>query len=110
MAHRFELRKEIELRASVERVWEAVATGPGLTSWFLGRNEVEPRVGGKAVQFFGDFPVEARVTGWEPLRRFAFRGAEGEEGAYMALEFLVEGRGQGGTVLRLVQSGVLGDG
>jgi hypothetical protein len=27
-------------------VWEAIATGPGLDSWFMGRNEVEPREGG----------------------------------------------------------------
>ncbi|MGW4639082.1 SRPBCC family protein [Sphaerisporangium sp. NPDC004334] len=110
MTHPFEVRKKIELRASAEQVWEAVASGPGLNSWFLGRNEVEPWVGGKAVQFFGDFPVEATVTAWEPGRRFEFRGAEGEDGTFMAFEFLIEGREQGGTVLRLVQSGVLGDG
>ncbi|MFC4588467.1 SRPBCC family protein [Sphaerisporangium corydalis] len=108
MTHPFELRKEIELRAAAEQVWEAVATGPGLDSWYMGRNEVEPGEGGKARQFFGDFPVEATVTAWEPGRRFAYRG-EGEDGLYMALQFVIEPRGSG-SLVRLVQTGVLGEG
>lgn len=110
MTHRFELRKEIELRATAEQVWEAVATGPGLNSWYLGRSEVDAGVGGKTRQFFGDVPLDAMVTAWEPGRRFAYRSEEAEDGTFMAFEFLIEGREQGGTVLRLVQSGVLGDG
>ncbi|MEV7970089.1 SRPBCC domain-containing protein [Sphaerisporangium sp. NPDC088356] len=110
MAHPFELRKEIELRATAEQVWEAVATGPGLDSWFMGRNEIEPGEGGKTRHFFGDIPVDATVTAWEPGKRFAYRSGEGEDGTFMAIEYLIEGREQGGTVLRLVQSGVLGDG
>ncbi|WP_214414070.1 SRPBCC family protein [Sphaerisporangium fuscum] len=109
MAHEFELRKQVTLEATPEQVWEAIATGPGLDSWFMGRNEIEPGVGGTTRQYFGDFPVEATVTAWEPAERFAFRGAEGPDGTFMAFEFLVEGRDQGSTVLRLVQSGVLGD-
>ncbi|WP_214411758.1 SRPBCC family protein [Sphaerisporangium fuscum] len=109
MSHRFELRKEIELKAGAELVWDAVATGPGLNSWYLGRNEIEPREGGKAVQFFGDFPVEATITAWEPRKRFAYRG-EGEGEMFMAFEFEIEDRGQRGSVLRLVQTGVLGEG
>ncbi|MDH2426151.1 SRPBCC domain-containing protein [Sphaerisporangium sp. TRM90804] len=109
MTHRFELRKQIELKAGAEQVWQAVATGRGVDSWFMGRNEIEPRLGGVTRQWFGGFPVEASVTAWEPPRRFAHRSQQGDDGTFMAFEYLVEARDQGGTVLRLVQSGVLGD-
>ncbi|MGW4642934.1 SRPBCC family protein [Sphaerisporangium sp. NPDC004334] len=110
MPHEFELRKQVTLQATPEQVWEAIATGPGADSWFMGRNEIEPRVGGYARQYFGDFPPsEATVTAWEPAQRFAVRSPESPEGLFMAFEYLIEGRGQGTTVLRLVQSGVLGD-
>jgi uncharacterized protein YndB with AHSA1/START domain len=47
MAHPFEIRNEIEVDATPEEVWEAIATGPGVDSWFMGRNEVEPRQGAR---------------------------------------------------------------
>ena len=105
----FEVRKEIELDATPEQVWEAITTGPGIDAWFMGRTEVEPRQGGTARFTLAGVTEEATVTAWDPPRRFATRSAEGEDGRFMATEFLIEGRGQGGTVLRLVQSGVLGD-
>ncbi|MFF0445895.1 SRPBCC domain-containing protein [Streptomyces sp. NPDC004609] len=109
MSHKFELRKEIALDATPEEVWDAIATGPGIDSWFMGRNEVTPGVGGRNGMDLGGHVQESTVTAWEPPLRFAHRSAEGDDGSFMALEFLVEGRDQGSTVLRLVQSGVLGD-
>lgn len=38
MAHPLELKHEIEVYAP-EEVWDAIATGPGMDSWFMGRNE-----------------------------------------------------------------------
>jgi uncharacterized protein YndB with AHSA1/START domain len=105
--HEFELREEVTVDATPEQVWEAIATGPGIDSWFMGRNEVEPREGGTLRMTLGGHAEEATVTAWEPPRRFAYRG-EGEDGSFMAFEFLIEGRLGGGTVVRLVQSGVLG--
>ncbi|GII80337.1 hypothetical protein Sru01_53190 [Sphaerisporangium rufum] len=110
MTHPFEIRKDVPLAADAGRIFEAIATGAGLNSWFMGRNEVEPREGGKARQFFGDFPVEATVTAWEPGRRFGYRGGEGDDGTYMAFEFDIEERGRQECVLRFRQHGVLGDG
>ncbi|WP_424533042.1 SRPBCC family protein [Sphaerisporangium viridialbum] len=109
MPHDFELRKQVTLEATPEQVWEAIATGPGIDSWFMGRNEIEPREGGATRQYFGDFPVEATVTAWEPSKRFAFRSDKNPDGSFMAFEYLIEGRDQGSTVLRMVQSGILGD-
>ena len=107
MPHEFELRKEITLDATPEQVWEAIATGPGIDGWFMGRNQVEPREGGRSSMTIGGQTEESVVTTWEPPRRFAFRTGTPE--GFMAFEWLVEGRGDGTTVLRLVQSGMLGD-
>ena len=109
MGHHFELHKDIELAATPEQVWEAVATGPCIDSWFMGRSEVEPVEGGRTSLTMAGHVDEATVTGWEPGKRFAQRSETGPDGSFMAIEYLIEGRDQGGTVLRMVQSGVLGD-
>jgi uncharacterized protein YndB with AHSA1/START domain len=40
MGHAFEHRHELTVPASPEQVWEAITTGPGIDSWYMGRNEV----------------------------------------------------------------------
>ena len=107
MGHEFEGRNEVELGATPEQVWEAIATGPGIDSWFMGRNDVEPREGGTVRTAFGDYNPEATVTAWEPPRRFAYRAGPAEDGRFIAYEFLIEGRGGGSTVLRMVTSGFI---
>jgi uncharacterized protein YndB with AHSA1/START domain len=106
MSHEFEVRREAEVDATLEEVWEAIATGPGIDSWFIGRNEVEPREGGALRTEFGGFIPDSTVTAWDPPHRFAHRSA-GPDGRFVAYEFLVEGRGQGSAVLRTVTSGFL---
>ncbi|GAA1313234.1 hypothetical protein Psi02_56790 [Planotetraspora silvatica] len=108
MAHEFELRKEIELDATPEQVWEAISTGPGVDSWFMGHNEIEPGVGGTIRMTVAGHTDESTVTAWEPEKRLAHQSPVGAEGAFMAFEYLIEGRAGGSTVLRMVQSGVLG--
>jgi uncharacterized protein YndB with AHSA1/START domain len=109
MPHPFELRKEFELDTSPEQVWEAIATGPGMDSWFMGRNEIEPREGGRTSLSLAGFSEGSTITAWDPPRRFAHRGDASPDGTFMAFEWLVEGRDGGSTVVRLVQSGMLGD-
>jgi uncharacterized protein YndB with AHSA1/START domain len=109
MAHPFELHQELELDATPEQVWEAIATGPGIDSWFMGRNDIEPRVGGTTRSAMGGHTETSTVTAWEPPTRFAHRTPEAPDGQFMAFEYLIEGRGQGSTLLRLVHSGFLGD-
>ncbi len=108
MGHDFETVNDITVNASPEQVWQAIATGPGIDSWFMGRNEVEPREGGKAVMEMEGMEMESTVTAWEPYSRFAFRSDESENGTFHAFEYLVEGRDQGSTAVRLVHSGFLG--
>jgi uncharacterized protein YndB with AHSA1/START domain len=109
MAHEFEIKNEIEVDATPEEVWEAIATGPGIDAWFMGRNEVEPREGGTVRTVLPGFTFEATVTAWDPPKRFATRSPEGEDGSIHAFEFLIEGRDTGSTVVRWVHSGFLGD-
>ncbi|WP_406193041.1 SRPBCC domain-containing protein [Kitasatospora sp. NBC_01560] len=109
MTHPFEIELEAILPATPEQVWEAIATGPGIDSWFMGRNEVEPREGGIAAMATGGHREEAVVTAHEPGKRFATRTAAAADGRFMAFEYLIEGRDGGSTVLRVVHSGLLGD-
>ncbi|MGE3285906.1 MAG: SRPBCC domain-containing protein [Pseudonocardia sp.] len=105
------MEKRVELDADPEQVWEAIATGPGISAWFV-PTSVEPSEGGAVVQSFGGgMDVTGTVLAHEPGRRFAYGAAEPPaEGANYAFEFLVEGRDGGGTVLRFVQSGFLDEG
>jgi uncharacterized protein YndB with AHSA1/START domain len=109
MAHPFELTHEIEVDATPEEVWEAIATGPGVDAWFMGRNEIEPRDGGTIRMTLRGETDEATVTAWEPPTRFASRTPEGPDGSFHAFEYIVEGRDKGSTVVRWVHSGFLGE-
>jgi len=109
MPREFEIREEIALDATPEQVWDAIATGPGIDSWFMGRNEVEPREGGTARMALPGYTQESTVTAWEPGSRFALRSDVNPDGTFMAFEYLIEGREGGSTVLRYVHSGILGD-
>jgi hypothetical protein len=100
MPREFEIRREVELAATPEQVWEAIATGPGNAAWLF-PTEVEPREGGKSAD-------GSTVTVWDPPRHFAVR-AEGEGGWFNALEAIIEGREGGSTVLRYVHSGIFVD-
>jgi uncharacterized protein YndB with AHSA1/START domain len=109
MPHEFEIRKEITVEATPEQVWEAISTSGGVDSWFMGHSDFEPREGGTATfEMFGETGTST-ITAWEPARRLAYRSEPDEQGRFMAFEYLVEGRGGGSTLVRLVHSGVLGD-
>ncbi|MEU9605036.1 SRPBCC domain-containing protein [Streptomyces sp. NPDC048057] len=109
MTHPFEIELETTLPASPQEVWDAIATGPGVDSWFMGRNEVDPREGGVCAMETGGHREEAVITAYEPGERFATRTPTADDGRFMAVEYLIEGREGGSTVLRLVHSGMLGD-
>lgn len=111
MAYPFEVRKEIEIEGTPEEVWEAIATGPGIDSWFMGSNSVEPGEGGVVRMTLPGWTLEATITAWDPPNRLETRTEEGEDGRVMAFQYLIEGREGGSTVVRFVHSGFLaGDG
>jgi uncharacterized protein YndB with AHSA1/START domain len=107
MGQPFEQRREAEVPVSPDEVWAAIATGPGIDSWFMGRNDVQPGAGGTVRTVVGEYAPELAVTAWDPGRRLAYGSAEAPDGRFIAYEFLVEGRAGGSTVLRTVTSGFL---
>ena len=42
MSHPFEVTAEITVEATPEQVWDAIATGPGIDSWFMERARSTP--------------------------------------------------------------------
>lgn len=95
----------VEVNGTVEEVWTAVATGPGISSWYV-PTTVEERPGGRTTSVFGPGPemvVPGRVVAWEPPHRVLFDG--GEDAGGLAFEWLVEARDGGSCVVRLVNSG-----
>ncbi|MCW2859559.1 MAG: hypothetical protein JWP48_1267 [Actinoallomurus sp.] len=109
MTHEFEVRKEVTLDATPDQVWAAIATGPGIDAWYMGRSELEPGVGGTGRLTLGRQTEESTVTSWEPQRRLAYQTPENPDGTFMAIEYRIEERDGGRAVLRLVHSGFLGD-
>jgi uncharacterized protein YndB with AHSA1/START domain len=108
MAHPFEIAQDVEVEATPEQVWEAIATGPGWDSWFMGRNEIEPREGGTTRWSIGGFTAESTVTAWDPPKRFVSSGAEAPDGSQHQFEYRLEGQDNGPTTIRYVHSGMLG--
>ncbi|WP_163510301.1 SRPBCC domain-containing protein [Fodinicola acaciae] len=109
MGDEFDISKEVEIPGTPEQVWDAIATGPGISSWFMGPHEVEPRAGGRITMTYGDFSDASTITGWDPPKRLAYRGDPAEDGSFHAMEYLLEGRDGGSTWLRFVHSGITSD-
>jgi uncharacterized protein YndB with AHSA1/START domain len=97
---------EVEVPGTPEEVWQAIATGPGISSWFVPAEFEEQD--GKPVAIKLNFGpgMESRsaVTAWDPPRMFAAQG-EGWGGAPpIADEWSVEARAGGVCVVRIVHS------
>lgn len=96
---------EVEVEGSPEEVWQAIATGPGISSWYV-PHQVEEREGGQANASFGEGPemqIPGLVAAWEPPHRIVLTGSE--PGATLAFEWLVEARDGGSCIVRLVNTG-----
>ena len=104
MGHPFTQHRRAEVAATPEEVWEAIATGPGITSWFMGHNEVHA---GVVRTVFGGYAPELAITAAERPRRFAYGSAPGDDGRCIGYEFVIEARQGGRTIVRTVTSGFL---
>jgi uncharacterized protein YndB with AHSA1/START domain len=103
------LELEVEVPGTPEQVWDAIATGPGISAWFVPA-EVDEREGGSlSLDIMGEGMEESGVvTAWEPPRRFVYeeelQPIEGSAAGRLATEWLVEARSGGTCVVRLVSS------
>jgi uncharacterized protein YndB with AHSA1/START domain len=95
-----EIRLEVEVPGTPEQVWDAIATGPGITSWFVPAELAGDKLNLEMMP--GDV-YEHRVTASEPPRRFVYQAEAG--GDVMAFEWLVEATSGGSCIVRLVNSG-----
>ena len=98
---------EGEVPGTPEEVWQAIATGPGISSWFVPA-EFEERDGKPVavkVTMGPGMESTSAVTAWEPPRKWAAQSDGWVPGMPpLAHEWSVEARGGGICILRIVQS------
>jgi uncharacterized protein YndB with AHSA1/START domain len=99
------IQVECEVPGTPEEVWRAIATGPGVTCWFV-PTEIEEREGGRMVCHFGPgMDSNATITAWDPPHRLAAESDGLAPGAPpLATEWTVEARSGGTCVVRVVHS------
>jgi uncharacterized protein YndB with AHSA1/START domain len=94
------IEAEVEVPGTPEEVWRAIATGPGISSWFV-PSTVEERVDGNATANFGPgMESVAKIKLWDPPRRFVAETTE--EPGTIATEWSVESRAGGTCVVRVL--------
>ena len=100
------LQVEFEVPGTPEEVWQAIATGPGISSWFVPA-EIEEQ-GGKPVAMtltFGPgMEVRSALTAWDPPRMFAAQGESWGGTPPLASEWSVAARAGGLCIVRIVYS------
>jgi uncharacterized protein YndB with AHSA1/START domain len=97
---------ETEVPGTPEEVWQAIATGPGVSAWFV-PTKLEEREGGAIVLDFGPgMESEAVITAWDPPRRFVAESKEqmGPGSPTVADEWTVEAKSGGTCRVRIVHS------
>ncbi|HEX2221785.1 MAG TPA: SRPBCC domain-containing protein [Candidatus Limnocylindria bacterium] len=106
------IERTLEVKAAPERVWRAISDPDELARWFPQRADWELRPGGRGTFFWeghGDF--EIRVEAVEPGRYLAWRWGDetvaslDDPARTTLVEWWIEARPDGGTRLRLRESG-----
>ena len=96
---------EIEVSGTPEEVWKAIASGPGISSWFVPTEFKEND--GKPVSVHLSFgpgmEIVSEVTAWNPPRSYATKAGLPRSPA-LANEWSVEARDGGICIVRIVQS------
>jgi uncharacterized protein YndB with AHSA1/START domain len=97
---------EFEVPGTPEEVWRAIATGPGISSWFVPA-EFEERDGKPVVlklKFGPGMEPSAAVTAWDPPRMYAAQNEGWGGSPPIATEWRVEARAGGLCLVRIVHS------
>ena len=97
---------EVEVPGTPEEVWQAIATGPGISSWFVPTTFEEHDGTPVAVtsNFGPGMESRAVMTAWDPPRMFAAQGEGWGGSPPIATEWSVEARPGGVCVVRVVHS------
>jgi uncharacterized protein YndB with AHSA1/START domain len=101
------LQVEVEVPGTPEEVWQAIATGPGVSSWFM-PTEFEERDGKPVslkVSFGPCMEAKSVITVWDAPRRFVNESESWvPDSPPIATEWNVEARAGGTCIVRIVQS------
>jgi len=101
------IQVETEVPGTPEEVWQAIATGPGITSWFVPA-EIVPGKDGKpermVLHMGPGMDTDATITAYDPPRRFAAEDTWGPGSPVIATEWTVEARAGGTCIVRVVHS------
>lgn len=95
---------EVEVPGTPEQVWDAIATGPGVSAWFV-PTTVEERVGGAVLASFGPgMDSVSTITEWNPPAKFVAESSDetGPDGPSIATEWIVEAKAGGTCTVRVV--------
>jgi uncharacterized protein YndB with AHSA1/START domain len=103
---------EVTVPGTPDQVWDAIATGPGISSW-LHPTRVDEHVGGAFGFDMGGSAEDAHaapqgtVTGYDAPARFATEARWSAAGGTttLATEWLVAARDEGSCTVRMVMSG-----
>jgi len=96
---------DLLLPGTPEQVWQALATGPGNTAWFVNA-EIEPKPGGALrFDFGGGVKSSGEVTAWEPPHKLGYVERDWSQGAPpCGTEITVDARSGGRCLVRMVHS------
>lgn len=108
-----EIRREMHLKAPLEKVWRAVSEPSGITEWFCDRIDGTLEQGSHALFTWGKHTVNVLVVTVMPHQEFAFRwrpGSTGTTGEIVPGEpttlvrFVIEEE-PGGTKVEMIETG-----
>jgi uncharacterized protein YndB with AHSA1/START domain len=96
---------ETVMPGTPDQVWQAIASGPGISAWFV-PTTLEPRVGGEmSMDFGGGMVSTAKITAWQPLVRFEAEAPGWMPGMpTMATEWSIQALDGGSCKVRVVHS------
>ena len=100
------IQVECEVPGTPEEVWRAIATGPGISAWFV-PTRFEEKAGtpiSVTMSFGPGMDAESKITEWNPPHRFAAEGDLGPGSPPMATEWIVEAKAGGTCIVRVVHS------
>jgi uncharacterized protein YndB with AHSA1/START domain len=104
---RHSVQVAVEVPGTPEEVWQAIATGPGISSWFVPA-QFEERDGkpvAMTLNFGPGMESASPLTAWDPPRMFATQSDGWKPGSPpIADQWTVEARGGGVCVVRVVHS------
>jgi uncharacterized protein YndB with AHSA1/START domain len=109
------IERTLELDASPTEVWRALTDPTELAGWFGDTAELSSTVGSEGwFGWKGHGKFAVRVEEFEPIKKFAWRwsheaGAPLDEAPSTLVEWTLTPREDGGTTLRLRESGFLTD-